>query len=435
MRILNNPIDTFSFSEIAQFCSEGQIEGVQLDYKRELPAKGLAKFFAAFSNTRGGLLIIGVEEDSRTGKPVTWDGLVYDSKLVDRIHQYASNVDPRPLYEVHVTDEQYGKVFILVRVFEGDRTPYYVQNDANLYIRTGNITDPIGLASPDAAELLFGKRTKADLARKNYIIRADNIFKAATKQADIEREQAITIERQAWKQKQKQGSTEAYNPSYSTNPLGTNSSICTILLQPFFPTGALATPQDILTKVDQLRICDPHQVCFPDRNLKPMQDGIYNFEWKREGSIHCQQIYSTGLLFDADDVFKANENGMSVRLSILAKRFYMLMLSASRFYNLFGYQGGLKGFIRLENIEGVLIYPIIPYGQYLDPIYFEDKKGSLLSKYEWVFELDTAILHDPKSRQLFYIGKIKEIYWSLGDGTCDEDIIEKFLDDHRWLVK
>src|SRR5574340_853568 len=102
MDILNKPISTFTFADIAEYCSEGQVEGVQLDYKRELPPKGLAKHFASFSNTRGGVLIIGVEEDTKTGKPLAWDGLVHDSKIVDKIQQYATNVEPRPAYDVYV---------------------------------------------------------------------------------------------------------------------------------------------------------------------------------------------------------------------------------------------------------------------------------------------------------------------------------------------
>ena len=187
MKILNDPINTLTFQDIVEFCKEGIVEGIQLDYKRELPPKGLAKHFASFSNTRGGVLVIGVEEDAKSSKPANWDGIVYDFKLIDKIHQYATNVDPRPSYDVFVTNEQNGRVFILVRIFEGDRTPYYVQNDANLYIRTGNITDLIGLASPEAAELLFGKKTKAEIARHNFIKRSAEIFKAANRRADKER--------------------------------------------------------------------------------------------------------------------------------------------------------------------------------------------------------------------------------------------------------
>jgi Putative DNA-binding domain len=436
MNILNNPINTFSFSDIAQFCEEGLIEGVQLDYKRELPAKGLAKHFASFSNTRGGVLIIGVEEDSKTGKPVAWEGISSDAKLVDRIHQYATSVEPRPAYDVHVTDKKQEKVFILVRVFEGDRTPYYVQNDANLYIRTGNITDPISLASPEAAELLFGKKTKADLVRENYVLRTVEIFKAATKRADKERLQAIAIEKEKWKREQQPESKGGFSTSLPTDPLGTNSAMCSILLQPFFPKAVLTTPQEILAKADKFRVTGRYQERFPGLNLKPIQDGVLVYEWGRTGYILCHQLYATGLLYDTANVLRIMEGGIkAIQLTAVATQLVMFLRVASNLFQLFNYQGGLKGFLRLENIEGAFIYPVLPEGYQLRPFFFEDNKGALLSKYEWELDLDTTLLHDPMSRQIFFIEKITELYWTLGYETVQPGIIEKFLEGYGWLVK
>ena len=112
MDLLNKQINQFSFNDISNFCNQGIFEGYQLDYKQQLPLKGLAKHFASFSNTHGGVIIIGVEEDNKTGKPLAWNGIKNEGKLLDQIHQYASDVEPVPSYEVHVTDEIRGKVFI-----------------------------------------------------------------------------------------------------------------------------------------------------------------------------------------------------------------------------------------------------------------------------------------------------------------------------------
>ena len=294
-------------------------------------------------------------------------------------------------------NEQKGKVFILVRVFEGDRTPYYVQNDANLYIRTGNITDPISLAQPEAAELLFGKKAKADLARQNYISRTDQIFKAAVNQADKERQQAIANEKENWKREQKPESKEEFRSRYTMDPLGTNTSMCTILLQPFFPKAAITTPQEILAKADQYRIDNRYSGRFPGIQLKSIQDGVMNFEWNPNGRIQCQQVYATGLLYDGDDVLRVSDKGRIIYLSMIAAKLFMILLSASKFYLSFGYQGGLKGFLRLENIEDAIIYPVIPDGYRIAPFFFEDRQGPILTKYEWDLELDTALLHDPMS--------------------------------------
>jgi predicted HTH transcriptional regulator len=178
MDILNKLIESFKFEDVVAFCKKGYREGFQLDYKREYPSKGLSKHIVALSNSRGGVIIIGVEEDDKTGFPKGWDGIDMDAKLIEKLHQEIANVEPFPSCIVHATDSKDGKFFILVRVLAGDSTPYYVQNDSNVYVRTGNITTPIDIASPDGLELMFGKREKAEKARENYITMADDIFDA-----------------------------------------------------------------------------------------------------------------------------------------------------------------------------------------------------------------------------------------------------------------
>lgn len=126
MDILNKPNSINTFQDIVDFCKQGEREGYELDYKQDLPPGGLSKHFAAFSNTRGGLIIIGVEEDKTTGIPKAWAGIDAKAQSIETIHQWASNVTPIPRYEVHATDIQKGKFFILIRILEGDRTPYYV---------------------------------------------------------------------------------------------------------------------------------------------------------------------------------------------------------------------------------------------------------------------------------------------------------------------
>ncbi|AKM82542.1 TPA: hypothetical protein DD449_01620 [Candidatus Berkelbacteria bacterium] len=87
MKLLLKPINSFTFQDVSDFCSEGYLENVQLDYKKDFSPKGVAKHFASFSNTRGGLIIFGVEEDEKTGKPTKWDGLNNDCKFEDQIYQ------------------------------------------------------------------------------------------------------------------------------------------------------------------------------------------------------------------------------------------------------------------------------------------------------------------------------------------------------------
>ena len=139
MDILNKSLQELSFSDIEAFLKQGYPEGTQIEYKREIPQKSLSKSIAAFANTRGGIILIGVEEDRDTGVPIKWEGIPNEDRIRERISQFIANVEPLPAYDIRIIEVTGERVVVLVRILEGDRTPYYVQNDANLWVRTENI--------------------------------------------------------------------------------------------------------------------------------------------------------------------------------------------------------------------------------------------------------------------------------------------------------
>jgi predicted HTH transcriptional regulator len=110
MNIFTKPLGTVTFEEVEAYCEEGNVETAELDYKSELPRDGLAKHIAAMSNTLGGIIILGVEED-KTGRPAKWEGVPNEGKLVDQIYQQAANVKPYPNCYVYRTTEKNGLVF------------------------------------------------------------------------------------------------------------------------------------------------------------------------------------------------------------------------------------------------------------------------------------------------------------------------------------
>src|SRR6266446_6437007 len=148
MDLLAQDFNTITFQDVVDFCDQKIVESTELDYKRVIPRE-LAKHVAAMSNQYGGLIIIGVEEDPKTGTPSKYEGITNDGKLIDRIHQVANNVRPLPSYTVRTTDEGKGKVFLLVRISEGGAPPYTTINDPTVYLRTGNITTPLRQADTD----------------------------------------------------------------------------------------------------------------------------------------------------------------------------------------------------------------------------------------------------------------------------------------------
>lgn len=196
----------------------------------------------------------------------------------------------------------------------------------------------------------------------------------------------------------------------------------------------MTTPQELLSKVDQYRASDVYQDSFPIQSLHSIQDGVLGFDWDHTGSIQCQQIYANGLLYDATDVTSFLETGKRViYLDHVAIRLILFLKAASSFYVLFGYQGGLKGFLRMEKVEDTTILPIVPNNRRFGSYLFENQQGIILSTHEWELDLDTALLNDPSNRKSLFIEKITEIYWSLGFRNIRLDYIEKFLESYSIL--
>lgn len=441
MDILNKPIKDFTFANVVSFCQEGHREGLQIDYKRDLPSGGLAKFFSAFSNTRGGIIIIGVEEDRTTGIPTAWDGIDNNAQSIERVHQWASNVEPIPSYEVHATDEQGGKIFILIRIFEGDRTPYYVQNDPRIYIRTGNITPSVDLASPEAVELLIGKREKAELARRLYIQMSDNVYRAGLKRAERERLKKIAIEKENYNKEKKKLEADIrgfdgkpYKSRYYSKILGSDASIFTIVAQPFYPNKPIATPAEIKDKTMEIRDGDrTFQIHFPSLNTEPMPDGVMCFEWgEDDGTIRSEQLYSTGLVRFSFDVLNTDAEGYNktIYLVHLASFLFAVLKATGNFYSMFGYQGGIKGFLSLDNVEGVKLDDTI--GRSLFP---RDDIEGLLPSYRLDFDIDTSLLNDNKAFQDYFVKMVQDIYWMFGYAGLREETIKTYLTANRWWVE
>jgi len=429
MDILNKPIKDFCFDDIVEFCKQGFREGLQLDYKREMPTKSLPKHFAAFSNTRGGVIIIGVDENEKNGIPKAWEGVEDAGKIKERIYQNAANVEPFPSFDVWTTDEKNGKVFVLIRIYEGDKTPYYVQNDANLWVRTGNISRPIDIVSPDAAELLFLKREKAERTRTNMVKRADEVYQSALQRAEKRRLALVAAEKG---QVSREGNPKEPR-SICSKTLGTEASLCEVHIQPFYPARSFITPQKLKSLLESTYEKRGWSEDFPPFNMESIPEGLLKFEWEeRTGFLKCSQFYANGLIYHLVDVLQVRDGEKKIWIAQIAALLFMVLKTAGSLYRALGYQGELSGSLLLKDVQGIILRPIIPSGWHSG----SELRIGLLPIYDWKLELNTMLLNDDKKLQGYYIDKLKEIYWSLGYGydSEKEKLFKDFLKAEGWLV-
>ncbi|MCD4811030.1 ATP-binding protein [bacterium] len=403
MNYLRKEIREITSSDIINFCKEKYPEGVNLDYKKEASAKGLAKHFAAFSNTRGGDIIIGVEEDSETGVPIKWEGVKNEKKIIESINQSASNVDPLPTYSCHVTDPlEKGKVFVVIRISEGDATPYYVYDDNNIYIRSHNITKLIDLASPDYTKVLFEKSNKAEVYRENNLNFVKTSFGKALELAEKER------------------IIKCQNGKCDNNDsLGSNSANLEVSLQPFFSI------QNTVSMKELVRIARENDVLDISNTFKPYPRGLHGHMYDlHSGHYRYLVLQASGVFYWIEDIASVEDEIMNVRLFSILHRLIGIFGDLEKVYNEIGYVGVLSGKIVLDLPNDVRLYDVSQENSFQ----WRDPKISFLNHYVWDMRLDTNILNVLADRDSYIVELMKQIEWDLGfDSTNKDDVLYKTI--------
>ncbi len=159
-----------------------QGEHTQLEFKRQLSsAQRIARTLAAFANTSGGTLLIGVTDDGRIiGVPSEFREIGKLEEATDRLIEPALTVS----YETVAPD---GRKVLMVVVAESNEKPHYVVDEAGkrtIYVRAKDKSMPTNkfiIGAPELAQTEFLKlpttRSLIQYLRKNDYITVDRFAK------------------------------------------------------------------------------------------------------------------------------------------------------------------------------------------------------------------------------------------------------------------
>jgi hypothetical protein len=141
-RLLHRDLGEVFYPDLVAFLGLKMRETELYDYKREFRKDGadLAKTMAAFANTSGGTLLIGVSQDKNTGEPsdvVGVDG--GENALIERVQQIAlSHIFPALPIEakaIPIPDHRpgAGRRVVIVRIHASPQAPHAdVRHQCNL---------------------------------------------------------------------------------------------------------------------------------------------------------------------------------------------------------------------------------------------------------------------------------------------------------------
>jgi hypothetical protein len=187
MSLWHKPIHLLDFQDVDGFCKAGWEENDRLDYKGEWPSD-LAKTVAAMANSVGGTIILGVDADTKTNKPI-WPpvpvvppraGLPMTAGLTERVIQVSrDNIFPPLIPEVSpAIPNQHlnGHAIVVVRVPESKDAPHATDAKRHVYVyeRTGNQNNPHQPADIEYIERLIRRRQQNEEIRERLIAAAIN---------------------------------------------------------------------------------------------------------------------------------------------------------------------------------------------------------------------------------------------------------------------
>jgi len=417
MNLFTKSFQDVTFEDVVESCDEGTIENAVLDYKAVVP-RDLSKHFATFSNTHGGLIIIGVEEDESTGRPSKYEGIVYDAKDIDRIHQFAAQVSPFPRYQVKLTNEVGGKVFVLIKIYEGDQPPYMSNSDSSIKIRTGNVTTPLRGIDSHELNRLYEKRNKAFEQRGVAIAISTKL-----------RDTSLKIAQNEW-----EVARQNQENFLSTYNVGTNVSNLRVSVMPVSPAEPIIYYRRIVSDVEKYRARSKYLGEFPAINLHTVPGGAIHADWhKGDSSFSYGYINENGLIDSIDDVLRHDEaTGVrNVYMNSIVEYIVRQLNVARDFYNNADFFGPIKYIITVDNILHTMPYPVVPDGVYHSPT--RRSKVNRIDSAEWeIDDIDTVILNDTALLTNKVVELVKRIYWDFGLIYNDEINIRKYLQELGW---
>lgn len=420
--LYTKPINEITYQDVVGFCSEGHSEGFILEYKHDftsLSNEKLAKTVAAFANTYGGILVIGI--DAPSGKPVApFEGFAIDPsiKYEEKIESVILAHIKEPIFpEVRVCEPMNGKTFIVIRVVESHLTPHRVADNTKIYVRTGQSSTPNAEATWDKIEWLASRRKKSEEFRKLLIDEGDRYFQDACRMRGI--------------------NLEDRNHYFV---------ILSIRIIPLFPQEPLIPFKNLDKIKNEITVCDKFGGSFPNNLYESdaIQNGVrklFVMGYDKKEPAHGKafkyfHFNSYGMYLYKEDIGELGEqpsqkDGESESEPKIKKMYFnnlsyklcQFLASANLFYQKLGYWGSIQIEVELTNALGVRM----PHP--LKNIIFEVYEDLLVPSDNLKWERITPYTILKERTRDVMMEMIDAIAWSLGVRDFTEERIRKHLED------
>ncbi len=387
------PIDTIDYSAVVRFLATGVREGFALEFKSEFPPR-FEKFLAAFANTYGGIILIGVNETSTGAAQVPLKGIELRPGLRERVLQIGlDSVYPPILPEVRVVEfkstaelAEPDRAVVVIRVIESDVAPHAVDQRTTVYLRADNTSKGMERkATLEELEWFLNKRQRSREEKSRLI------------HAATERAKELRPRRRSRKQ------TEQYRDEGSMMSLTV----------PTFPRGPLLDAKKMVCVVQNSKLDIPTTPnTLPVGRLQRVAGGVVF-----DGDYGSSEFQSQGLFLHEFDYWwdyygrAVQPGGRVVYPSFTASAIFGTLELSRRIYREMGYAGVLDFRFQADGLKNAAFAE--PGRKYTGEVPRLLEPEVVVQRRFSVGELEENLLNIARDCQ-------SELYWAFGMDAPDQ---------------